>query len=74
MVVFQDFKFLVTQTFKEWSEDKAARLAAALSYYTVFSLPPLLIILLAIAGRFFDNAEARVTAQITGLVGETGGE
>lgn len=70
----QDIRFLLSQTFKEWSEDKAARLAAALSYYTVFSLPPLLIILLAIAGRFFDDAEARVTAQITGFVGETGGE
>ncbi len=71
---FSDIKLLVTETFKEWSEDKASRLAAALSYYTVFSLPPLLIILLAIAGRVFEDAEARVTAQITGLVGETGGE
>ena len=71
---FKDIKMLAIDTFKEWSEDKASRLAAALSYYTVFSLPPLLIILLAIAGRVFEDAEVRVTAQITGLVGETGGE
>lgn len=71
---FQDLKMLVTATFKEWSEDKAGRLAAALAYYTVFSLPPLLLIVLAILGRFFENAEARVTAQITGFIGSTGGE
>lgn len=69
-----EIKVLVIETFKDWSEDKASRLAAALSYYTVFSLPPLLIILLAIAGRFFDDAEVRLTNQIVGLVGETGGE
>jgi membrane protein len=71
---FQDIKMLVTETFKDWSEDKAGRLAAALAYYTIFSLPPLLLILLAILGRFFENAEARVTAQISSFVGSTGGE
>lgn len=69
-----DIKMLVTETFKEWSEDKAGRLAAALAYYTVFSLPPLLIILLAITGRFFEDAEARLTAQVNDLIGPTGGE
>ena len=38
---FQDLKYLITQSFKEWSEDKASRLAASLAYYTVFSIPPL---------------------------------
>ncbi|MGH2522063.1 MAG: hypothetical protein ACRDH2_06120 [Anaerolineales bacterium] len=40
---------LIKQTASEWSEDKAPRLGAALAYYTVFSLAPLLIIVIAIA-------------------------
>jgi membrane protein len=69
-----DVKQLIVQTVKDWQEDKASRLAAALSYYTVFSLPPLLIIALAVAGRFVDRkaAEERILVQATGLVGETG--
>ena len=35
---------IIKQTFKEWSEDKASRLSAALAYYTVFSIPPLLVV------------------------------
>ena len=41
---------LLRQTFQEWSEDKASRLAASLAYYTAFSIPPLLLIAIAIAG------------------------
>jgi membrane protein len=71
---FQDFKYLITQSFKEWSEDKASRLAASLAYYTIFSIPPLLIIILAITGQVFDDAQARITAEINSFIGETGGE
>jgi membrane protein len=41
---------LLKDTFTEWSQDNASRLAAALAYYTVFSIAPLLIIAIAIAG------------------------
>jgi membrane protein len=54
-VVIEMFK----DTFKDWSEDKAPRLGAALSYYTVFSLAPLLIVVLAIVGLVFDATSAR---------------
>ncbi len=62
---------LLQQTFKEWNEDKASRLAAALAYYTVFSLTPLITITLAIVGIFFgkDAARGELVAQIQGLVG-----
>ncbi len=68
------FVDLVKATFKDWSEDNAARLAAALAYYTVFSIPPLLILILAIVGRFFDQNAARdqLMGQIRGLIGEQG--
>lgn len=73
-MTFTDFKYLGLQTFKEWSEDKASRLAASLAYYTVFSIPPLLIIILAITGQVFDDAQARITAEINSFIGDTGGE
>ncbi|MEM8808156.1 MAG: YihY/virulence factor BrkB family protein [Cyanobacteria bacterium P01_G01_bin.38] len=65
---------LLKETFKEWSDDKASRLAAALAYYTMFSLAPLLVIVIAIAGFFFDKAavQAQLTQQIQSLVGSEG--
>lgn len=67
---------LLKQTFKEWQKDKASRLAAALAYYTVFSLAPLLIIAIAIAGAIFGEEAARgeIVGQIQGLVGKQGAE
>ena len=63
---------LLQKTFQEWQEDKAARIAAALAYYTVFSISPLLVIAIAIAGAFFGQqaAQEEITAQLTQLVGE----
>jgi membrane protein len=57
---------------KDWIDDKAPRLAAALSYYTAFSLPPLLVLLVGIAGLIYgaDAVRDRMVDQITGLVGE----
>ena len=50
---------IIKDTFKDFSEDKCARMAAALSYYTVFSLPALLILVLAIVGFFVDPGAAQ---------------
>ena len=50
---------LFQETFKEWSEDKASRLAAALAYYTIFSIAPLLIIVIAIAGALWRRSSKR---------------
>jgi membrane protein len=46
---------LLKQTFNEWLQDKAPQLGAALAYYTVFSLAPLILVLLAIIGVIFRN-------------------
>jgi membrane protein len=65
---------MLKMTYQDWSEDKAPRLGAALAYYTVFSLAPLLIIVLAIAGMVFDEETVRSQiSQQTGL-GEQGEE
>jgi membrane protein len=63
---------MLRATVKDWLEDKAPRLAAALSYYTVFSLPPLLVLLIGIAGLAFGANEVRerLVSEIGGLVGE----
>ena len=50
---------LVTETVAEWLDDGAGRLSAALAYYTIFSLAPLLIFVIAIAGAFFGEGAAR---------------
>jgi membrane protein len=65
---------VLKQTVKDWADDKAPRLGAALAYYTVFSIAPLLIIVIAIAGLKFghDAAQGQIVAQIGGLVGEQG--
>lgn len=65
---------LVRDTVTEWNEDNVPLLAAALAYYTIFSLAPLLVIAIAIAGAVFgeDAARGEIVRQLAGLVGEDG--
>ena len=56
---------LVKQTFSEWLEDKAPQLGAALAYYTVFSLAPLVLVLLAIVGLIFRDDPGGAWNKIT---------
>lgn len=65
---------LIKETITEWNEDNVPLLAAALAYYTLFSLAPLLIIAIAIAGAVFgqEAAQGEIVRQIQGLVGREG--
>ena len=67
---------LLKEAFQEWQDDKASLLAAALAYYTVFSITPLLVIAIAIAGTVFgqDTAQGEILEQIKELVGEQGAQ
>jgi membrane protein len=67
---------IVGETVKEWSNDKASRLSAALAYYTVFSIPPLMVVAIGIASLFTDRAtiEEQVVNQAGSLMGQQGGE
>ncbi|HET7510272.1 MAG TPA: YihY/virulence factor BrkB family protein [Solirubrobacterales bacterium] len=69
------FDFL-KETFTEWTDDEVPQHAAALAYYTIFSLAPLLLIVIAIAGLAFgrDAVEGRLVGEISGLVGPQGGQ
>lgn len=64
---------LCKEVFNEWSEDKVPRLAAALAFYTLFSLAPLLVIVVGIAGMVFgeDAATGALSNQIEDIVGES---
>ena len=56
---------LFDQTGQEWLQDKAPQLGAALAYYTVFSLAPLILVLLAIVGVLFRDDPAGARDKIT---------
>lgn len=67
---------LLVTTFNEWLEDKAPQLGAALAYYSVFSLAPLILVLLAIIGLIFrkdpNGAWDRITAQMSYFLDPSG--
>src|ERR1035437_5453621 len=63
--------FIFKETFNGFLDDNGLKLSAALSYYTIFSLPPLLIIIISLGGIFFgtEAVEGKIFGQINGLVG-----
>jgi membrane protein len=67
---------LLKATIVEWNEDKVPLFAAALAYYTVFSLAPLLLIVISIVGLVFGEEAARgeIVGQIQGVIGKEGAE
>ncbi len=64
------------QTIAEWQRDKVSRLAAALAYYTTFSLAPILVIVIAVASFLFEQStvQTRVIEQLQGLLGQNGAD
>lgn len=71
-----DIAALFKETYQDWSEDKAPRLAAAFAYYTLFSLAPLLIVIMGIAGLVFGQkaASGQLAGQIQQMVGPQAAE
>jgi len=71
---WRDLPGMVREAFTDWKDDKAPRLGAALAYYTIFSLAPLLLIAVAIAGLAFgrEAAQGRIVDEIGGLLGDSG--
>jgi membrane protein len=59
---------------KAWSDDFAPSMGAAISYYTVFSLAPLLVIVIAMAGAVFgrEAVQGLIVTQLAGLIGQQG--
>lgn len=68
--------WILKTAFFEWLRHRSPRMGAALAYYSVFSLGPLLLLVTAIAGIFFgqDAVRGSLSAQFDGLLGRQGGE
>lgn len=67
---------LLKDTFSEFSADNVVKLSASLAYYTVFSIGPLLLVILSFTGLFFEKASVtgKIYEQIKGLVGKDGAD
>jgi membrane protein len=65
---------LIKAAVSSWVDDFAPSMGAALSYYTVFSLAPMLLIVIGVAGLVFgaDAARGEIVGQLRGLMGEQG--
>lgn len=65
---------LLRQTAQSWLDDYAPSMGAALAYYTLFSLAPLLLIVISVAGLIFgeDAAHGEITYQLRSLMGDAG--
>src|SRR5665213_1920248 len=70
-----DAWIILKTAFEQWLRHRSLRLGAALAYYSVFSMGPLLLIVTAVAGLFFGEAAVRrsLAAQFNELLGKTGG-
>jgi membrane protein len=70
--IFSSIYDLLKQTISNFAKDRVLKLSAALAYYTIFALPPLLLMLISITGIFYgeDAIRGKVFGQINGLVGD----
>ena len=62
---------VLKDTYSEWSRHNASTLAAALAYYAIFSIGPLLLITISIAGLVYGEkaAQGQIAGQVQGIVG-----
>ncbi|MCB4824438.1 YihY/virulence factor BrkB family protein [Roseicella aerolata] len=74
--MFGRFWSLIRESVEDFIEDDAMSRGAAIAYYTIFSIAPLLVIATAIAGLFFgeDAVQGAIAAQLRDLVGERSAE
>ncbi|HLP75820.1 MAG TPA: hypothetical protein VK327_02800, partial [Candidatus Paceibacterota bacterium] len=69
--VFGKFWNLIKSAGSSWIDDKVPRLGAAVSYYTVFAIPPLFVIILFIPGLVMnpDKIRSEMFSEVGGLIG-----
>ena len=72
--VIGEQRVMIKAAFNAWIDDFAPSMGAALSYYTLFSLAPLLLIVIAVAGMVYgqDAAQGAIVAQLGGIMGNDG--
>jgi membrane protein len=76
MLPWRDYPTLFKQAATAWIDDHAPSMGAALAFYTAFSLAPLQVIVIAVAGMIYgvDAARGAVVAQFSDLLGPVGAE
>jgi membrane protein len=74
MRMFDSTVSFLKTSYKEWSDDKVSKLAAALAYYAIFSVAPIFVIGIAIAGYVYGQkaVQGQVVEQMRGVIGEEG--
>lgn len=70
----RDFGSIIKDAAEEWQKDKASRLGAAIAYYAAFSIGPLLLLTVAVAGMIFgeEAAQGQLLEQLRALMGPDG--
>ncbi|HWT71274.1 MAG TPA: YihY/virulence factor BrkB family protein [Oxalicibacterium sp.] len=65
---------MIKATVNAWIDDFAPSMGAAIAYYTIFSIAPMLVIAIAVAGMIFgqDAAQGEIVTQLRGLIGSEG--
>ena len=71
MNYFREFIWLIKTTFNQWYEHDPFNNSIIIAFYTIFSLPGLLVIIINITGYFYDKKEitSRLTGQIQNMIG-----
>lgn len=74
--IWRRIRIVLIGSVEEWLAQRAASKGAALAFYTLFSMAPILVLVIAIAGAIFgeDAARGEIFAQLSGLVGSTGAQ
>lgn len=70
---WQNLWILLRDTYHEWSEDNASQLGAALAFYTIFSLAPILIIIVAVVGVILgkETVQVFILDELTKVIGQS---
>lgn len=76
MKFLSSLKITISSVSSEFGKDEVRRMGATLAFYTVFSLAPLLVILIAVGGAVWgaDAVEGQIFAELRGTIGEPGAE
>ena len=74
--LLSNFPAILKLTYQDWKEDYASRLSAALAYYTIFSVAPLLAIVIAITGLIWqkDVVRMQILSQVQDIIGPEGAD
>ena len=69
-------RIVLVESLTSWVDHRASSKGAALAFYTLFSMTPILVLAIAVAGYFFgaEAAQGEIVAQVQGLVGPNGAQ